>query len=97
MAGVGVVVGAITGGISMSQASTLKDECPNDVCHADKEEDIDTSMALGHTSTAFFAIAGAGAGVGIIGLLMSGSDSTEESASIRPSVGLGFLGLEGRF
>ncbi len=99
LAGAGLIIGSITGGVSMSQAADLKEECVYDVCTPEWQEDIDTSMALGHTSTAFFVIAGAGAGLGLAALLLLSGDSTseEEAANIRPLIGAGVLGLEGSF
>ncbi len=96
VAGVGAVVGGITGGISLSQASDLKDQCPNDGCTQDKSEDIDSMMALGHVSTASFIIGGVGAGVAVVALLVGGSDESE-SGSMQPMVGPGYLGMRGSF
>ncbi|RLB59007.1 MAG: hypothetical protein DRI90_15970 [Deltaproteobacteria bacterium] len=96
VAGVGAIVGGITGGISLSQASDLQDDCPENACAMDRGEDIDSMMALGHVSTASFIIAGVGAGVGLVALIVGGSDASE-TGSIRPLVGPGFLGMKGSF
>jgi len=96
VAGVGLLVGAITGGISLSQQSTLKDECPDDVCAPEKDDELSTAMTLGHVSTASFVVASVGAALGVIGLFVGGSGSTE-TASIRPYLGPGCAGLKGSF
>ena len=98
VAGVGLLVGTITGALSMSQAADLKDRCPNDVCAPDDEGDVDTMMALGHTATVSFVVAGLGAGVGLYGLFTSGPDQDPDTtASLRPVLGPAFAGLEGTF
>ncbi len=98
VAGAGLLVGAITGGLSMNQAADLKDRCPGDVCAPDIEGEVDTMMTLGHVSTASFIIAGIGAGVGLVGLLTGGSDeATETEGSVRPMLGPGFAGVTGTF
>ena len=96
VAAVGVLVGAITGGISLSQQSTLREECPNDICAPEKEYELSEAMALGHVSTASFVVAGLAVGVGVIGLVHGGSES-KGSVAILPHVGPGSVGLTGRF
>jgi hypothetical protein len=98
VAGAGVIVGAITGGISMSQASGLKDECPNDICSADRKSDIATMLAIGHAATASLVIAGVGAIVGVVGLVIpGGDDQPAETARLRAVVGPGTIGVMGAF
>ncbi len=96
VAGVGLIVGGITGGLAMSEGSSLDDQCAGEGC---TQDDIDSGMAVAHVSTASFAVAGVGAAVGLVGLLMSGSSEPEEAAGfqIEPIVGPGSLGLQGRF
>jgi len=98
VAGTALVIGTITGAISMSQAADLGDRCPGDVCPPDIEGEVDTMMTLGHVSTASFVIAGVGAGVGLVGLLTGGSEgATESEGALRPLLGPGFVGLTGTF
>ena len=96
VAGVGAIVGGITGGISLSQASDLKDDCPENACAMDRGEDIDSMMTLGHVSTVSFIVAGVGAGVAVVSLILGGSEASE-TGSIRPVLGPGFLGMGGSF
>ena len=96
--GAGVLVGAITGGVSMSQASSLKDDCPDDLCSADKQSDIATMLALGHVATASLIVGGVGAIVGVLGLVIpGGEDQADQAVRIQPFVGPGSLGVTGVF
>lgn len=98
VAAAGSILGGITGGISLSQASDLEDQCPNDVCPPDKEGDVDGMMTLGHVSTVSFVVAGVGAAVGVVGLLLPGGDeSPEGDVALQPVIGPGVLGLRGVF
>ncbi len=101
LAGVGAAVGAITGGLSLDAAATAKDLCVDDLCPREAESDADRSLALAHTSTVSFVVAGLGAGIGIVGLVLSGSDepsdSTEPAPEVEAILGPGTIGLRGRF
>ncbi|MBW2455726.1 MAG: hypothetical protein JRI68_14510 [Deltaproteobacteria bacterium] len=96
VAGVGLIVGGITGGLAMSKGSELDDQCAGEGC---TQDDIDGGMVVAHVSTASFVIAGAGAAVGLVGLLIGGSSEPEEAAGLElePIVGPGSFGLRGRF
>jgi len=96
--GAGLVAGAITGAISMAQASSLKDECPNDLCPADKRSDIATMLAIGHVSTASLIVGGVGVIVGVLGLVIpTGEGEPESEARVQPFVGPGTIGVTGAF
>ena len=101
--GVGIIIGAITGGVSLAQASDVKDQCTNDVCPTALEEDRDSSVTLAHVSTASFIIGGSGVALGVIGLILdsqgNSADVEADSASLQvePLIGFGSLGLRGRF
>jgi hypothetical protein len=100
VAGAGVIAGGITGLLAMSKSSDVEDQCNGDVCPLSAEEDNDSATTLAHVSTISFAVAGAGAAVGVLGLLLSGS-SDEPAASagltLEPIVGPTSLGVRGRF
>jgi len=100
--GAGLVVGAITGFMSMSKTSSLKNDCPNDQCPASKHDDLQSAKSLATISTISFIVAGVGATVGIIDLLANkGSSSSPEpaptAATLQPYVGLGSAGIQGSF
>lgn len=99
LAGAGLLTGAITGGVSLSLAGDVKDQCSSDVCPTAAESDADTSVALAHVSTVSFVVAALGAGVGTVGLFwpeLFGADAPGQ-AFVRPLIGPGGLGVYGRF
>ncbi|MDF2694434.1 MAG: hypothetical protein K0S65_2817, partial [Labilithrix sp.] len=83
---VGLGVGAVTGLMSLSKTSELKDVCPNDRCPAGRQDEIDSAKSLGNISTIAFVVGGVGLGVGVVGLVMSRGDKQESSptAAARP-------------
>jgi hypothetical protein len=105
----GLLVGVITGAVTLGQASDLKDQCPDDRCTEAQREDYDAALALSRVSTVSFVVGGLGAAVGLVALLVSGSDEPEETdsaharrtrapaVSLTPLVGPGMLGLMGQF
>jgi hypothetical protein len=104
MAGVGVVVGSITGVLSLTKTSSIKGSsaCEGSVCNPSEDGDISSARTTATISTVAFVAAGVGAAAGVVGLLMhdgSGAASEKEqpSAWIQPTVGLGTLGIRGRF
>jgi hypothetical protein len=92
VAGAGVVVGAITGGLSLSAASDVKDECTDNVCPRRLEEDGDRSLTLAHVSTASFIVAGVGAALAGVGLVLTFTADDE-----RASITLGPGSVRGAF
>jgi hypothetical protein len=97
-AGLGVVVGTITGVASIAQTSSLKDRCPNDRCPPNAAGDLDSASALATTSTVAFVIAGIGAAVGVAGLLLAPKrPETSSAARVEPWIGAGAVGLRATF
>ncbi len=95
-------IGAVTGVLAFSKASSAKDGCVDNRCPPSTHEDIDGSKTFGTVSTVTFALAGAGAIVGVIGLLSSGAPKEPTPKEARgPSINLVFsgagLGLAGTF
>lgn len=52
----GLVVGAVTGGLSLARVSDLKTRCPNGACAPADQGNLDAAGALGTTSTVAFAV-----------------------------------------
>jgi hypothetical protein len=94
-------VGAITGVMSLSQTSELKDKCPDNQCPADVADDHDRAKTLATVSDIGFAVGAIGIGVGVVALLTgSSSGSTEKPAAgfrVAPMISLGSVGVEGAF
>lgn len=100
VAGVGLVAGAVTGALHLSDASTLKDNCTDGVCPPTEQGTLDRSRVLAHTSTASFALAGVGAVLGTIGLVLSldgGEDDGADDTALTLQLGPSVIGLSGRF
>jgi hypothetical protein len=110
LAGAGVIAGSITGILSMSKTSAIKGSgfCSGTVCGPQENSDISSAKSMATISTVAFIAAGAGAVLGVVGLLTGNSSSspsatpekppTDESTSrIEPWLGFGAAGLRGSF
>ncbi|MFI5298766.1 MAG: tetratricopeptide repeat protein [Polyangiales bacterium] len=93
--GVGIGVGSIAGIVALSDRSKIG--CHSGTCGG-SPSDIDGLNRATTISTISFAIGIVGAGVGIYGLL-SGAPARERpvSVAIEPVVGIGVIGVQGRF
>src|SRR5262249_41048711 len=93
----GLVAGAITGVVSLSKTSSLKDQCPNGACPAIADDARSSANTFANISNVSFAIGGVGALVGVIGLLMGTSSDGAPVKSARvvvaPSVGPSSAGV----
>jgi len=83
LAGAGLVLGAVTGGIFIGRADRLKKACENDLdgdpLRCPDADEIDDVKLLGNLSTAGWAIAGVGAAAGAV-LFIAGGDEEEPTA-----------------
>lgn len=95
--GLGLLVGTITGAVSLSQAADIDDQCQGDHCPASLESDADSAKAVGHASTAFFIIAGLAAGTGATLLLIRSQSGPDDAASLRLRLSVGAIGVDGTF
>jgi hypothetical protein len=94
----GLATGAVTGVMTLTRASALKNECPGGSCLPSAH--LSTTQTLGTVSTVAFAVGGAGLLVGVGALVLGGRDRDRDpskTASVRPVVGLGHVGLVGGF
>jgi hypothetical protein len=62
----GVVIGAITGGLSLSKAKDLKEECTGGVCVGEQAEELSSANTLANVSNVSFAVGIAGGVAGVI-------------------------------
>jgi hypothetical protein len=84
--------------MTLTRASALKNECPGGSCLPSAH--LSTTQTLGTVSTVAFAVGGAGLLVGVGALVLGGRDRDRDpskTASVRPVVGLGHVGLVGGF
>jgi len=106
LGGAGLVLGTITGAVSLSTTSDLKDRCPTtDTCPESVRPDYDRALALANVSNVSFALGAVGIGVGLIAVLLDSDSEPSQTASpklvpglvVRPQVGIGVVGLEASF
>jgi hypothetical protein len=97
--GVGLVAGAITGAIELSQQSSLSTNCPNHVCPPSQYSALDGANVLATISTVAVIVGGAGLVGGVITLLVGGKSSAPAptEARVEPWIGLGSAGIRGTF
>lgn len=102
VAGVGLLVGTITGLGAKSKASSAKEQCVDNRCPPSAHADIDGGKSQATLSTLSFGVAIIGAGVGFYGLTKKPKagappKTDEESRFVRPYVGAGSAGVFGQF
>jgi hypothetical protein len=101
VAAVGVVVGSVSGWMSLSKASSAKEHCDGNACTPEARDDLDASLSLATVSNVSFGVAAVGAAVGVVALLSSGSGPVERTArarrSIEPVISPRFVGVKGSF
>jgi hypothetical protein len=105
LAGAGVVVGSLTGVLAISKEPTLNRECANHVCGPSTQSDLGSANALAAASDVAFALAGVGAVVAVLSLVVGHDGPSEPPAqspaasapAARPWIGLGAAGLRGTF
>lgn len=80
--GAGLVVGAVTGIMHLSQISDVRDDCDGDVCPSSRRQDVDSANRLATVSNVAFALSAVGITVGVLGLtIWKDGDGTEVVAS----------------
>lgn len=101
VAGATIIVGSVTGGMSLAATGDLKTRCPNNTCAPADQPAIDSANVLANTSTAMFVIGGVAAAAGIVLLAVDvGSRPSQKGATgvrVEPWVSVGGGGLRGRF
>jgi hypothetical protein len=101
LAAVGIGVGSVTGIMSLSRTSSLKEACTGTVCPPERRDDLDSAKTLGNVSTVAFLAGAVGAGLGIAGLVLSGSSKSGTRGSgaphVQATVGPTWMGLRGAF
>lgn len=100
----GGITWGVAGGISLARTSDLEETCPNNTCSPESESDLDDANLAAHVTTVGAVVTAVGAAVAVTGLLLPVSSSNEAQAETashllewQPVVGLGSVGLVGRF
>lgn len=96
IAGAGAIVGGVTGGIAITTADQVEDDCGGFRCDTSFDDDLSRGEAFAHVSTVSFAIAGAGLVLGVVGLFVPGSQR-DDDAALSPWLDLGAGGIRGHF
>lgn len=95
---VGVVAGTVTGILAFGKASTVDAACHQTTnCPASAKSDVTSGRTLGTISTISFIVGGAGALVGVYGLLTPVKTAPQAGFVVHPQVGLGWAGMNGSF
>lgn len=102
VAGASIVVGAVTGGLSLSMTGELKGVCLENLCPASERGKLDSANVLATTSTATFVIGGLAAVAGVVLLKVnlgssSPKPSTGSAATLEPWISVGGAGVRGKF
>ena len=97
VAGVGVVVGSVTGLLAIDQGKDLEQRCPGGLCDPDQQGDIDSATTLAWVSNIAFGVAIAGVGVGVLGLVLAGDGDDERQPEVELGLGVGRVVLRGTF
>jgi hypothetical protein len=97
LGGVGLIIGAVAGGVAMSKHSALEMTCPMGHCAntTPNVNSVNSYDSVGTISTAGFIAGGALAVTGII--LVATAPKSVQRASITPLIGVGYAGVSGHF
>jgi hypothetical protein len=94
LGGAGVLVGAITGGVSLGKVSALEARCPNGACAPSDQGAIDSAGALGTTSTVAFTVGAVALAAGAVLFVVNKPPKKEPDAA---GLHLTASGLAGTF
>ena len=99
---VGAAAGTVTGLVSMGKTSDVESGCgANNKCPPSTHDALDGARMFATISTVSFIVAGAGAGLTVVALVMGRRPSHEQATSsaprVSPWVGAGSAGVVGSF
>ncbi len=100
--GVALTVGAITGVLSLVDVDQLSDRCPTKVhCDPADSDLADAARAKGNASTALWVVGGVSAAAGTVMVVIHATGTSDavpaKKLEVSPVLGLGYVGLKGRF
>lgn len=96
--GAGVLVGAVTGILTLAKSGDIRDACKSGTCPASQRDALDSATALANVSNVAFGIGIAGIGLGVVGLLISRQPpKAARAATLTPFIGPTAIGLRGAF
>jgi len=105
VAGAGAIAGVVTGALSLSKKSSLDAACAGKVCGPSSYGDLDAARSLATVSDVAFAVAGVGAAVAVVTLVVGHAESRAPAAQpaggtearVVPWLGVGAAGVAGTF
>jgi hypothetical protein len=96
-ASVGTVVGAAAGLVAIHERGLLDDRCRNYKCPPSAYGALEDGPTWGTVSTVAFVVAGAGAALTILSLVLLPAPKSPRSAYVAPWLGAGAAGVRGAF
>lgn len=98
VAAAGAVAGSITGVMALGAGRDAEASCPELRCRDPRAvDDVESGRTLGTISTVSFIVAGAGAAVGVYGLLWGKASGAKREPSVGVSLAPTSVTLRGRF
>lgn len=94
--GAGLVLGAVTAGLAVGKRSSISQYCDGRDCYPPSHATVDAYNTLRTTSTVGFIVAGVAAGGGLA-LLLTAPKPYRAGLTLRGSVGLSSVALQGAF
>lgn len=95
VAGAGFIAYGVTGGLALDRRAGFDEDCPDDLCPAGREDDIDEAILLADVASGMLAVGLAGTAVGLFSLFYFDLNDGEASAAI--DIGPGTIGVRGSF
>jgi hypothetical protein len=99
--GAAVIGAAITGGITMSRAKDIKNDCAGNTCPTSSESDADSAKSLAYTTDALIVVAGVGIAAGVVLFFiepkLARGERVEVAPVAAPTANGGAVGIVGRF
>jgi hypothetical protein len=106
LAGAGVIAGSVTGLVSISKKSSLASQCPNQICGPSSYSALDSANLFATLSDVSFGVAGAGAALAIVSLIVGHGEAApppppppppSSSWTVTPWVSGSTAGVRGSF
>ena len=84
--GVALIVGAVTGGLSIAETDALLERCGGTRCDSDAADDLSSATTLANVSNASFVVGGIGLVIGVVGVVLSVTEPDTAEAAFMPKV-----------
>jgi hypothetical protein len=100
--GAGLLAGAITGGLTLSKASSIKSKCDTGGTCPGQADALASARTLGNVANVSIGVGAAGVVLGVVGIVLSkrtppASPGPASAFQVEPLIGPGVLGARGTF